>query len=136
MTHGGGSDCGNGAILEECLEEKQHAFHDIVKIGRTHLMDATPISLGQEFSAFGAQIENGIKSLENSIKRFLEIPIGGTAVGTGLNTPKNYDKIMCKNISKFIGIEFFPSKNTCFSIILAPKTEAAILVPIVFVWSE
>ena len=73
-------------------------------------MDATPISLGQEFSAFGAQIDNGIKSLESSMKRLLEIPIGGTAVGTGLNTPKNYDKIMCKNISKFIGIEFFHLK--------------------------
>ena len=102
--------------LKNTIEKKSKRYKDVIKIGRTHLMDATPISLGQEFSAFGAQIENGIKSLESSMKRFLEIPIGGTAVGTGLNTPKNYDKIMCKNISNFIGIEFLPSKNKFESI--------------------
>ena len=102
--------------LKNTIEKKSKTYKEVIKIGRTHLMDATPISLGQEFSAFVAQIENGIKSLESSMKRFLEIPIGGTAVGTGLNTPKNYDKIMCKNISKFIGIEFFPSKNKFESI--------------------
>ncbi len=97
--------------LKITIEKKSRKFKKVVKIGRTHLMDATPITLGQEFSAYVVQIENGIKRLENSLKRFLEIPIGGTAVGTGLNTPKNYDKIICKNISKFTGIKFFPSKN-------------------------
>ena len=63
--------------LKNTIEKKSKTYKEVIKIGRTHLMDATPISLGQEFSAFGAQIENGIKSLESSMKRFLEIPIGG-----------------------------------------------------------
>mgnify|MGYP001453848635 FL=1 len=78
----------NLKTLRDSLIKKSKKFDKIVKIGRTHLMDATPITLGQEFSGYVTQIDNGIRSIENAIDHLSELPIGGTAVGTGLNTPK------------------------------------------------
>ena len=82
----------NLKILRDSLNKKSKEFNKIVKIGRTHLMDATPITLGQEFSGYVAQIDNGIKSISNAMDHLSELPIGGTAVGTELNTPKGYSK--------------------------------------------
>ena len=77
--------------LQKTLAAKAEAFADVVKIGRTHLMDATPLTLGQEFSAYAAQLAYGIRALENTLPHLAELALGGTAVGTGLNTPKGYD---------------------------------------------
>ena len=97
--------------LKVSLDKKSEEFKGIVKIGRTHMMDATPITLGQEFSAFSKQIENGIISLENSLKFILEIALGGTAVGTGLNTPDGYSKKVAEIISKETNYPFISAKN-------------------------
>jgi len=93
------------------LDKKVGEFGNIVKIGRTHLMDATPITLGQEFSAFSKQIENGILSLENSLKYICEIALGGTAVGTGLNTPRGYSEKVAKIISNETSYTFVTASN-------------------------
>ena len=97
--------------FKNILEKKTVEFNDIIKIGRTHMMDATPITLGQEFSAFAQQIKNGIISIEHSIKFILEIALGGTAVGTGLNTPDGYSKKVAEIISKETGYPFVSAKN-------------------------
>ena len=97
--------------LLNSLNKKTNEFKDIVKIGRTHLMDATPITLGQEFSAFSKQIENGIKSIEDSLKFILEIALGGTAVGTGLNTPDGYAKKVAEIIAKETKHPFVSASN-------------------------
>ena len=97
--------------LLNALNKKTNEFKDIVKIGRTHLMDATPITLGQEFSAFSKQIENGIKSIEDSLKFILEIALGGTAVGTGLNTPHGYAKKVAEIIAKETKYPFVSALN-------------------------
>ena len=97
--------------LKVSLDKKSEEFKDIVKIGRTHMMDATPITLGQEFSAFAKQIENGIISLENSLKFILEIALGGTAVGTGLNTPVGYSKKVAEIIAKETNYPFTSAEN-------------------------
>ena len=86
--------------FKDTIDKKVVEFKDVIKIGRTHLMDATPLSLGQEFSAFSKQLENGIKNLETSLKVISEIALGGTAVGTGLNTPKGYSEKVAELISK------------------------------------
>ncbi|MCK9254161.1 MAG: class II fumarate hydratase [Bacteroidales bacterium] len=86
-------------------------FSDKIKTGRTHMMDATPISFGQEFSGYAAQIEYGIKTLEKSLDHLSELAIGGTAVGTGLNAPKGYDKEVCKYVSEYSKIEFKTANN-------------------------
>jgi fumarate hydratase class II len=93
------------------LDKKSKAFDEIVKIGRTHLMDATPLTLGQEFSAFVAQLGFGIKALKNTLPHLSELAIGGTAVGTGLNTPKGYSDLVGKKISKFSEINFLSANN-------------------------
>ena len=77
--------------LQKTFAAKAAAFNDVVKIGRTHLMDATPLTLGQEFSAYAAQLAFGLKALKNTLPHLAELALGGTAVGTGLNTPKGYD---------------------------------------------
>src|SRR5690554_832381 len=77
--------------LKNTLEQKSKTFRDVVKIGRTHLMDATPLTLGQEFSGYVSQLDHGLRSLRNSLPHLSELALGGTAVGTGLNTPKGYD---------------------------------------------
>ena len=76
--------------LRAALNQKVKAFQKVVKIGRTHLMDATPLTLGQEFSGYVAQLDHGIDALEFTLKHLSEIALGGTAVGTGINTPKGY----------------------------------------------
>ena len=101
----------NLKILRDSLNKKSKEFDKIVKIGRTHLMDATPITLGQEFSGYVAQIDNGIKSIKNAMDHLSELPIGGTAVGTELNTPKGYSKKVVENISKNSGFKFKESPN-------------------------
>ena len=101
----------NLKILRDSLNKKSKEFNKIVKIGRTHLMDATPITLGQEFSGYVAQIDNGIKSIKNAMDHLSELPIGGTAVGTELNTPKGYSKKVVENISKNSGFKFKESPN-------------------------
>ena len=101
----------NLKILRDSLNKKSKEFNKIVNIGRTHLMDATPITLGQEFSGYVAQINNGIKSINNAMDHLSELPIGGTAVGTELNTPKGYSKKVVENISKNSGLKFKESPN-------------------------
>ncbi|AGH39439.1 Fumarate hydratase [Bibersteinia trehalosi USDA-ARS-USMARC-188] len=97
--------------LQKTLSEKAEAFKDVVKIGRTHLMDATPLTLGQEFSAYAAQLSFGIKALENTLPHLAELALGGTAVGTGLNTPKGYDVKVADYIAKFTGLPFVTAQN-------------------------
>ena len=97
--------------LRNSLEKKSKQFKNIVKIGRTHMMDATPITLGQEFSGYVSQIDHGIETINNSLKHLSELAIGGTAVGTGLNSPKGYSKKVVNYISKFSGIKFNQAKN-------------------------
>ncbi|WP_150538219.1 class II fumarate hydratase [Actinobacillus vicugnae] len=97
--------------LQKTFAEKAEAFKDVVKIGRTHLMDATPLTLGQEFSAYAAQLAFGIKALENTLPHLSELALGGTAVGTGLNTPKGYDVLVADYIAKFTGLPFVTAQN-------------------------
>ncbi|MFZ4398397.1 MAG: class II fumarate hydratase [Bacteroidales bacterium] len=97
--------------LKNTLAEKSIAFKDIVKTGRTHLMDATPLTLGQEFSAYVSQIEHGIKAIKNTLEHMAELALGGTAVGTGLNTPKGYDVLVAKKIAELTGLPFITAPN-------------------------
>jgi fumarate hydratase class II len=97
--------------LKNTLAEKSKAFKDIVKTGRTHLMDATPLTLGQEFSAYVSQIEHGIKAIKNTLPHMAELALGGTAVGTGLNTPKGYDVLVAKKIAELTGFAFITAPN-------------------------
>ena len=93
------------------LLNKVKEFENDVKIGRTHLMDATPLTFGQEFSGYASQVKHGLKSLENSLDHLSELAIGGTAVGTGLNAPNGFDKITVKNISDDCKIKFKVAEN-------------------------
>ncbi|MNQ05857.1 Fumarate hydratase class II [compost metagenome] len=97
--------------LRDTLLSKAVAFKSVVKIGRTHLMDATPLTLGQEISGYAAQLTFGIKSLKNSLSHLSEIALGGTAVGTGLNTPEGYDIKVAEYISQFTGHPFVTAEN-------------------------
>jgi len=97
--------------LRDTLAMKADAFKDIVKIGRTHLMDATPLTLGQEFSGYVAQLNFGLKALRNSLEHLSQLALGGTAVGTGLNTPKGYDVLVAKYIAEFTGLPFVTAEN-------------------------
>ena len=97
--------------LQKTLAAKAEAFADVVKIGRTHLMDATPLTLGQEFSAYAAQLAYGVRGLENTLPHLAELALGGTAVGTGLNTPKGYDVQVASYIAKFTGLPFVTAPN-------------------------
>ena len=97
--------------LLSTLENKTEAFGGVVKIGRTHLMDATPLTLGQEFSGYVSQLVYGIKALKNSLEHLSELALGGTAVGTGLNAPKGYDVLVAKYIAQFTGLPFVTAKN-------------------------
>ena len=98
-------------LLKESFFVKEKEFNKIIKIGRTHLMDATPISLGQEFSGYVSQLEHGIKALSNTIPHLSELAVGGTAVGTSINAPKNFDKKVVKLISNFTNLKFISAKN-------------------------
>ena len=97
--------------LKKTLAEKSNAFSDVIKIGRTHMMDATPLSLGQEFSGYVAQIEYGIKAIENSLPHLAELALGGTAVGTGINTPDGYAELVAAYIAEFTGHPFVTAPN-------------------------
>lgn len=97
--------------LQKTLAKKANDFKDVVKIGRTHLMDATPLTLGQEFSGYAAQLAFGLKALKNTLPHMSELALGGTAVGTGLNTPKGYDVSVAKYIAKFTGLPFITAEN-------------------------
>jgi len=97
--------------LKNALYEKEKEYADVVKIGRTHLMDATPMTLGQEFSAFRVQLENSIEEIKNKLPKLREIALGGTAVGTGLNAPKGYAEKVAERLSLFTGTTFITAPN-------------------------
>ncbi|MDP4704057.1 MAG: class II fumarate hydratase [Polaribacter sp.] len=97
--------------LRNTLQAKSEAFKSVVKIGRTHLMDATPLTLGQEFSGYVAQLNFGLKALKNTLAHLSELALGGTAVGTGLNTPTGYDVLVAKYIAEFSGMPFITAEN-------------------------
>lgn len=97
--------------LRDTLAKKSSDFMSIVKIGRTHLMDATPLTLGQELSGYVAQLNHGLKALKNTLSHLSEVALGGTAVGTGLNTPKGYDIKVAEYITKFTGHPFVTAEN-------------------------
>lgn len=97
--------------LRDTLEAKSKAFKGIVKIGRTHFMDATPLTLEQEFSGFVAQLDHGMKHLEAVLPHLAELALGGTAVGTGLNTPKGYDVLVAQKIAGYTGLPFVTAPN-------------------------
>ena len=101
----------NIELLRDTLAKKSEAFKDIVKIGRTHLMDATPLTLGQEFSGYVSQLTHGIRNLKNSLTHLSELALGGSAVGTGLNVPKGYDVLVAKKISILSGHPFITAEN-------------------------
>jgi fumarate hydratase class II len=98
-------------MLRDTLAGKAEEFTNIVKIGRTHLMDATPLTLGQEFSGYVAQLDNGIKAIKNTLPHVAELALGGTAVGTGINTPKGYAELVAKKISELTGYPFITAPN-------------------------
>ena len=97
--------------LKNVLEKKSLEFENNIKVGRTHIMDAVPISFGQEFSGYVSQLEKGIESIKNSMKFLLELAIGATAVGTGLNAPKEFDSFVCQFLNEYLGYNFVPAKN-------------------------
>jgi len=97
--------------LRNTLAEKSKKFWNIVKIGRTHLMDATPLTLGQEFSGYVSQLDHGIKAIKNSLPHLSELALGGTAVGTGINTPKGYSELVAKKIAELSKLPFVTAPN-------------------------
>jgi fumarate hydratase, class II len=97
--------------LRETLSKKSRDFMNIVKTGRTHFMDATPLTLGQEFSGYVQQIDNSIRALKNALEVVRELALGGTAVGTGLNTPRGYDVLVAKKIAELTGYPFITAPN-------------------------
>ena len=97
--------------LRDTLAKKAADFDDVIKTGRTHFMDATPLSLGQEFSGYVAQLNHGIKALENTLPHLEQLALGGTAVGTGINTPKGYAQRVSKYIAQFTGLPFVSAEN-------------------------
>lgn len=98
-------------LLRDALQQKSEDFKAIVKTGRTHFMDATPLTLGQEFSGYAQQLTNGIRAIKNALEMVSELALGGTAVGTGLNTPKGYDVLVARKISEFTGLPFVTAPN-------------------------
>lgn len=97
--------------LRDTLAKKGEAYKDIVKTGRTHFMDATPLTLGQEFSGYVQQLDNGMRALNNALEMVRELALGGTAVGTGLNAPKGYDVLVARKIAEFTGLPFVTAPN-------------------------
>lgn len=97
--------------LKNTLQAKSNAFIDVVKIGRTHLMDATPLTLGQEFSGYVSQLDHGLRALNNTLDHLSELALGGTAVGTGLNAPKGYDVKVADEIARLTGLPFKTAEN-------------------------
>ena len=97
--------------LRETLAAKAEAFKDVVKTGRTHFMDATPLTLGQEFGGYVQQLDNGLRAIDNALVMVRELALGGTAVGTGLNTPKGYAEAVAKQIAELTGLPFVTAPN-------------------------
>lgn len=97
--------------LRDTLKVKSDAFQEVVKIGRTHFMDATPLSLGQEFSGYVSQLNHGLKALNNTLEHLSELALGGTAVGTGLNTPEGYSELVAAKIAENSGLPFVTAEN-------------------------
>ncbi|MFE9093981.1 class II fumarate hydratase [Streptomyces sp. NPDC007264] len=97
--------------LAASLERKAEAFADVVKAGRTHLMDATPVTLGQEFGGYAAQVHHGVERLHASLPRLAELPLGGTAVGTGINTPPGFSAAVIAEVARVTGLPFTEARN-------------------------
>ena len=97
--------------LRDTLAKKAEAFQDVVKTGRTHFMDATPLTLGQEFSGYVQQLDNGLRAVNNALEMVRELALGGTAVGTGLNAPKGYSVLVAKKIAELTGLPFVTAPN-------------------------
>jgi fumarate hydratase class II len=97
--------------LRDTLKAKSEKFMNVVKIGRTHFMDATPLTLGQEFSGYVAQLDHGLKAIKNTLAHLSELALGGTAVGTGINTPKGYSENVAKHIAQLTGLPFVTAPN-------------------------
>lgn len=97
--------------LKEALAVKSREFMHIVKIGRTHFMDATPLTLGQEFSGYVSQLEHGLQAIKNTLPHLSELALGGTAVGTGINTPPGYAVQVAKHIAELTGLPFVTAPN-------------------------
>ena len=97
--------------LRNTLAEKSKQFRHVVKIGRTHFMDATPLTLGQEFSGYVSQLDHGLKAIKNTLSHLSELALGGTAVGTGINTPPNYSENVAKHIAQLTGLPFVTAEN-------------------------
>jgi fumarate hydratase, class II len=97
--------------LRDTLHSKAVAFKNVVKIGRTHLMDATPLTVGQEFSGYVSQLNHGLKAIKNTLEHLSELALGGTAVGTGINTPPQYSENVAANIAKLTGLPFVTAEN-------------------------
>jgi fumarate hydratase class II len=97
--------------LRDTLDAKAKAFKDVVKIGRTHFMDATPLTLGQEFSGYVAQLDHGLRALKNTLSHLSELALGGTAVGTGMNTPQGYSELVAEKIATLSGLPFVTAPN-------------------------
>jgi fumarate hydratase class II len=98
-------------LLRDTLQKKAQDFMNIVKTGRTHFMDATPLTLGQEFSGYVQQLDNSMRAIKNALEMVRELALGGTAVGTGLNAPKGYDVVVAKYIAEFTGYPFVTAPN-------------------------
>jgi fumarate hydratase class II len=98
-------------ILRDTLHAKAQKYMGVVKIGRTHLMDATPLTVGQEFSGYVSQLDHGIKALENTLEHMSELALGGTAVGTGINTPEGYSELVASKIAEFSELPFITAEN-------------------------
>lgn len=97
--------------LRNTLQQKSIEFSNVVKIGRTHLMDATPLTLGQEFSGYVSQLDHGLKALNNTLDHLAELALGGTAVGTGINTPEGYSELVARYIAEFTNLPFITAEN-------------------------
>lgn len=98
-------------LLRNTLAAKSKKFMKVVKIGRTHFMDATPLTLGQEFSGYVSQLDHGLKAIKNTLSHLSELALGGTAVGTGINTPKGYSENVARHIAQLTGLPFITAKN-------------------------
>jgi len=98
-------------LLRNTLASKSNEFMHVVKIGRTHFMDATPLTVGQEFSGYVSQLDHGIRAIRNTLPHLSELALGGTAVGTGINTPPGYSENVAKNIAKLTGLPFVTAEN-------------------------
>ena len=98
-------------LLRDTLQAKSKEFMNVVKIGRTHFMDATPLTVGQEFSGYVSQLNHGIKAIKNTLSHLSELALGGTAVGTGINTPPNYSENVARHIAALTGLPFITAEN-------------------------